>query len=192
LSSKYLKDLGHAVVDTSDGNDIIQASNLEGIFNLSLGLSDRERRSLVTMRGYNTAAITYGDAKEGLIEAHNFSAALSVTSLCSKKRKAAEEGLGPALTLPQSVYSIGMSKVTKDLDNELKEEEADKEGEGNSRHKKIAIDGMDMLSRDGKGAMLFLTASMEEEFERAQEEDGQMKEDQVDENNQSTGTEDNK
>ena len=51
---------------------------------------------------------------------------------------------------------------------------------------------MDMLSRDGKGAMLFLTASMEEEFERAQEEDGQMKEDQVDENNQSTGTEDNK
>ena len=30
-SSKYLKDLGHAVVDTTDGDDIIQASNLEGI-----------------------------------------------------------------------------------------------------------------------------------------------------------------
>ena len=50
LSSKYLKDLGHAVVDTSDGNDIIQTSNYEGIFDLSLGLPDRERRSLVTMR----------------------------------------------------------------------------------------------------------------------------------------------
>ncbi len=75
-SSKYLKDLGHAVVDTSDGDDIIQASNLEGIFDLSLGLSDRERQSLMTIRGYDAAAITYGDAKEGSIEAHNFSAAL--------------------------------------------------------------------------------------------------------------------
>ncbi len=76
LSSKYLKELGHAVVDTTDGDDIIQASNLEGIFDLSLGLSDRERRSLMTTRGYDTAAITYGNAKEGSTEAHNFSAAL--------------------------------------------------------------------------------------------------------------------
>ena len=49
---------------------------------------------------------------------------------------------------------------------------------------------MDMLSRDGKGAMLFLTALMEEERKRAQEEDGQMEEDQV-ETNWSTGMEDN-
>ena len=76
LASKYLKDQGHEVVDTSDGDDIIQASNLEGIFDLSLGLSDRERQSLMTIRGYDAAAITYGDAKEGSIEEHNFSAAL--------------------------------------------------------------------------------------------------------------------
>ena len=44
LSSKYLNDLGHAVVDTSDGDDIIQTSSLEGIFDLYLGLSDREQR----------------------------------------------------------------------------------------------------------------------------------------------------
>ncbi len=102
-SSKCLKDLGHAVVDTSDGNDIIQASNLEGIFDLSLGLSDRERWSLVTMRGYDATAITYGDTKEGLIEAHNFSAALSVTSLRSTKGKGAEEGPGQTPMLAQSV-----------------------------------------------------------------------------------------
>ncbi len=116
----------------------------------------------MTIRGYNAAAITYGDAKEGLIEAHNFSAALSVTSLRSTKGKAAEERPGPTPTLAQSVYSIGTSKVTKDLDDESGEEEEDNEGEGNSGHKKIAIDGMDMLSRDGKGAMLFSTVSMEE------------------------------
>ena len=118
LSSKYLKDLGHAVVDTSDKNNIIQASNLEGILDLCLGSSDRERRSLVTMKGYDAAAIIYGDAKEGLIEAHNFSAALSVTSLHSKKEKAAEEEPGPTPTLTKLVYSIGTTKVTKDSDNE--------------------------------------------------------------------------
>ena len=47
-----------------------------------------------------------------------------------------------------------------------------------------------MLSGDGKGAMLFLTASMEEERKRAQEEDGQMEEDQA-ENDWSIDTEDN-
>ena len=132
----------------------------------------------MTIRGYNAAAITYGDAKEGSIEAHSFSVALSVTSMRSTKGNAAEEGPGLAPTLEQSVYSIGTSKVMKDLDNESGKEEEDNEGEGNSGHKKIAIDGMDMLSRDGKGAMLFLTMSMEEAHERAQEGNGQMEKDQ--------------
>jgi hypothetical protein len=189
-SSKYLKDLGHAVVDTTDGDDIIQASNLEGIFNLSLGLSDKERRSLMTIRGYDAAAIAYGDAKEGSIEAHNFLAALSVTSLRSTKGKAAEEGPGLTPTLAQSVYSIGTSRVTKDSDNESGEEEEDNEGEGNPGHRTIAINGMDMLSGDSKAAMLFSTASMEEARERAQEEKGQMEEDQS-ADDQSRGTEEN-
>ncbi len=189
-SSKYLKDLGHAVVDTTDGDDIIQALNLEGIFDLSLGLSDKERWSLTTIRGYDAGAITYGKAKEGTIEAHNFLAALSVTSLRSTKGKAAEEGPGLTPMLAQSVYSIGTSKVTKESDDESGEEEEDNKGEGNSGHKTIAIDGMDMLSGDNKGAMLFSTASMEEACERAQEENGQMEEDRsVDD--QSTGTEEN-
>jgi hypothetical protein len=73
------------VVDRTDGNDIIQASNLEGIYDLSLGLSDKERQSLVALRDYDAATITYGKAKEGEIEAYNFSAAPSVTSLCSAR-----------------------------------------------------------------------------------------------------------
>jgi hypothetical protein len=116
--------------------------------------------------------------------------ALSVTSLRSTKGKAAEEGPGPTPTLAQSVYSIGTSKVTKDLDGESGEEEEDYEGKGNSGHKTIAIDGMDMLSRDGKGGMLFSTASMEEARKRAQEENGQMEEDQS-AKDRSMGTEEN-
>ena len=83
-ASKYLKDLGHAVVKRGDGDDIIQASSSEGIYDLSLGLSDKECRSLVS-RGHGAAAITFGEAKEGTIKAHNFSAALSITSLPLKK-----------------------------------------------------------------------------------------------------------
>jgi hypothetical protein len=85
-SSKYLKDLGHAVVERAEGDNIICASTSEGIYNLTLGLSDKERQSLVG-RGYDAAAITYGKAKEGAIKAHNFSAALSVTSLHLAKGK---------------------------------------------------------------------------------------------------------
>ncbi len=109
-SSKYLKDLGHAVVDRTDGDDIIHASTSESIYDLTLGLSDKERWSLVALQGYDAAAITYGKAKEGAVETHNFSAALSVTSLQSKKGKGAEETPAPTPTLAQSVYSIGTSR----------------------------------------------------------------------------------
>ncbi len=61
-ASKYLKDLGHAVVKRTDGDDIIQASSLEGIFDLTLGLSDKEHWLLVS-RGYDAAAIIFGEAK---------------------------------------------------------------------------------------------------------------------------------
>ena len=58
-ASKYLKDLGQAVVKRTDGDDIIQASSLKGIYDLTLGLPDRERRLLVS-HGHDAAAITFG------------------------------------------------------------------------------------------------------------------------------------
>jgi hypothetical protein len=123
-ASKYLKDLGHAVVDRSDGDDIIQVLSLEGIYDLTLGLSDKERRSLVS-RGHDAAAITFGEAKEGSIEAHNFSAALSLTSLRSAKGRGrgVAESLAPDPTLAQSVYSIGTSKVTNDSEEGTEDDE---------------------------------------------------------------------
>jgi hypothetical protein len=142
-ASKYLKDLGHAVVVRTDGDNIIQASSLEGIYDLTLGLSDKERRSLVS-RGHDAAAITFGKAKEGSIEAHNFLAALPITSLCSNKgwERGALAPPSPNPTLAQSVYSIGTSKVT----NEFKERSDDNEDDtdGDSDSKQVAINGMDM------------------------------------------------
>jgi hypothetical protein len=114
MESKYLKDLGHAVVDRTDGDNIIQATNSEGLYDLTLGLSDKERWSLVALQGYDATAVIYGNAKEGSVEAHNFSAALSVTSLHSSKEKRVQESQALTLTLAQSVDSIGTSKVTKD------------------------------------------------------------------------------
>jgi hypothetical protein len=75
-SSKYLKDLGHAVADRTDGDNIIQATTSEDLYDLTLGLSDKEHQSLVALWGYKAAAITYRDAKEGSVETHNFSADL--------------------------------------------------------------------------------------------------------------------
>ena len=69
MASKYLKDLGHVVVKRTDGDDIIQASSLEGIYDLTLGLLDKECWLLVSL-WCDAAAITFGKAKEGAIEAH--------------------------------------------------------------------------------------------------------------------------
>ncbi len=150
-ASKYLKDLGHAVVERSDGDDIIQASSLEGIYDLMLGLSDKERWSLVSC-GHDAAAITFGEAKEGAIEAHNFSVALSLTSICSAKGKGKEtaESPTPNPTLAESVYSIGTSKVTND--SEDRSDDNDEHTDGGSENNQVAIDAwISSRATTGKG-----------------------------------------
>jgi hypothetical protein len=58
--SKYLKDLGHAAIDQSDVDDIINAATTQGIYDLTLGLSDKERRAMVAGKAHEASAITYG------------------------------------------------------------------------------------------------------------------------------------
>jgi hypothetical protein len=176
MSSKYLKDLGHMVVERTDGDDIIHASTSEGIYDLTLGLSDKERWSLIALHGYDDAAITYSKAKEGAVEAHDFSAALSVTSLHLAKKKGAKETPAPTPTLAQSVYSIGTSRVTNYSEEKSDKDKEDDDRSSNSKH--IAIDGMDILQSDGKhGAMLFLTALMAEMSKQASKDKNNMEED---------------
>jgi hypothetical protein len=160
------------VVGRTDGDNIILASTSEGIYDLTLGLSDREQWSLVATQGYNAAAITYGEAKEGAVEACNFSTVLSVTSTHSAKGKESEEKSVTAQTLVKLVYSIGMSsRVTKDWDDESDKEKGDDKADGSSESKQVMIDGMDILHSNGKHrAMLFSTASMEERSTQAKKE----------------------
>ncbi len=58
--SKFLKDLGHAAVDQSNADNIINAATTQGIYDLMLGLLDKERRVLVVGKANEASAITYG------------------------------------------------------------------------------------------------------------------------------------
>ncbi len=119
-------------------------------------------------KAHKASAITYGEAKEGAVEAHNFSSKASVTMIhLSNERKRDPKSVMAAKRLTKSVYSIDTSKVTEDGtedENTGKEEESD--GDGNpGTSKKIAIEGMQVLVGTKKAAMLFKMASMNEEGE---------------------------
>jgi hypothetical protein len=81
--------------------------------------------------------------------------------------------------------------VTKESDNELDGEEDNDAEEGNFNNQQVAIDGMDIVCGNGKGAMLFSTASMEETSAQASKDKGKMEEDSA-EAEKSTGTKENK
>jgi hypothetical protein len=113
--SKYLNDLCHAAVDQSDADNIINVATTQGIYDLTLGLSDKERRVLVAGKAHEASAITNGETKEGAVEAHNFSPTASVTTIhLSNKRKRDAKSLTLAKTLAKLVHSINTSKVTED------------------------------------------------------------------------------
>ncbi len=166
--SKYLKDLGHAAIDQSNEDDIINAATTQGIYNLMLHLSDKQRRVLVAGKAHKASAITYREAKEGAVKAHNFLSKASVTMIhLSNKRKRDAKSVAIAKTLAKSVYSIDTSNVTEDgTEDELtgKEEESDDNGNPGAS-KKIAIEGMQVLVGTKNTAMLFETASTNEEGE---------------------------
>ncbi len=79
--SKYIKEKGFAIVKDSNENDIINAANNSGLFDMLLGLSDKEQRDRMAKSSYNNSAITFGDAKAGSMEAYNFSSEASITTL---------------------------------------------------------------------------------------------------------------
>ncbi len=58
--SKYIPHKGYAVLDESNSDDIINAAAVEGIFNTTLGLSERERRSAIASKGHDASKIMFG------------------------------------------------------------------------------------------------------------------------------------
>ncbi len=154
--SKYLKDLSDAAVDQSNAYNIINAATTQGIYDLTLGLLDKERQVLVVGKAHKASAITYGEAKEGAVEAHNFSSKASVTMIhLSNERKRDVKSVATAKTLAKSVYSIDTFKVTEDRtedENNGREEESDDNGNP-SASKKIAIEGMQIFGGKKKKVM---------------------------------------
>ncbi len=67
--SKYIKEKGFAIVKDSNKDNIINVANNSGLFDLSLGLLDKEQRDRIAKTSYNDLAITFRDAKAGSMEA---------------------------------------------------------------------------------------------------------------------------
>ena len=65
----------------------------------------------------------FGEAKEGAVEAHNFSSSMSITTIHSKNENNSKSVVSQK-TLAKSVFSMRTSKITSDG---LDEEETDED-----------------------------------------------------------------
>jgi hypothetical protein len=80
-----------------------------------------------------------------------------------KGGKGASKPPAQDLTLAQSVYSIGTSKVTNKSEEKMDGDDDSTEG-GSEERREVTFDGMDIVTGSNNlGAMLLSTASMEEE-----------------------------
>jgi hypothetical protein len=167
MKSKYVKDSGHAIIDQTDANDIINAVPTQGIYDLTLGLSDKERRTMVTGKVHKASAISYMEAREGLMEARNFLSAALITSIHTRNEKKRDASLvAMAKSLQKSVFSIGTttSKVTEDKMEESKEEEDSKSKQIKSNQEQVTINGIGILNSDDNKAMLLETRETDKDM----------------------------
>jgi hypothetical protein len=140
--SKYVSNRRYAVLDETNSDNIINAVAGKGIYDMLLGLSDKERREATASKGYNTLAIMFGEAKEGTVEAYNFSSSASIMMLHSKNMSDSRSVTTEKM-LAKSVFSITTSKVTSDGLEEEREEENDSDyNAGPATKPGVAIEGM--------------------------------------------------
>ncbi len=147
--SKYIPDKGYAVLGESDSDDIINAAAEEGIFDTTLGLSDKERHSAIAGKGHAASEIMFREAKEGAVEAHNFSSSASITTIHSKNVNDSKS-VASQKTLAKSVFSLATSWVTSE-GSEEEETDADdgSDFDGSITNPSgVEIEGMQMLTRE--------------------------------------------
>jgi len=147
--SKYIPNKGYAVLDEFDSDAIINAAAEEGIFDTTLVLSERERRSAIVGKGHDASEIMFREAKEGAVEAHNFSSNMSITTIHSKNVNDSKSVASQKM-LAKSVFSMGTSKITSDgSDEEETDEDEGSDYEGNATKTSAGeIEGMQMLTRE--------------------------------------------
>jgi hypothetical protein len=146
--SKYISDKGYAVLDDANSDDIINAIAGEGIFDTTLGLSEKERRTATVSKGHDASEIMFGEAKEGAVEAHNFSSSTFITTIHSKNVDDSRS-VATQKTLAKLVFSMATSKVTSDGSDkeEMDEDEGSNYKAGSAKKPEVAIKGMQMLTR---------------------------------------------
>jgi hypothetical protein len=181
------KEKGIAVMKESDEDDIINAANKTGLFDMSLGLSDKEQRERMAKSGYNESAISFGEAKVGSMEAYNFSTGASITTVHAEK-----EGKGTSVasakTLAKSVFSIA-TNITSG--SEEGGSDSDKEMDGTTG---VEIAGMEMFEEEGQSLtknMNCATADLQLGSSKSAPEEGSKGEDTEDSEDSSYHTEGN-
>ena len=102
---------------------------------------------MVASKAHRASAITYGEAKEGAIEAHNFLLTTLITTIHSKNEKKRDtKSVASENTLAKLVYSIDTSKVTEDdTDDERNGMEGSEDDKKPSPSRRITIEGMRLL-----------------------------------------------
>jgi len=111
-------------------------------------LSEKERRSVIAGKGHTASEIMFGEAKEGAVEAHDFSSSMSITTTHSKNKNDSKSVVSQK-TLAKSVFSVGTSKITSDGSGEEETDEddgSDYEEEGAAKPSGVKIEGMQMLT----------------------------------------------
>jgi len=157
------------LLDESNSDDIINAAAEEGIFDTTLGLSERERRSAIVGKGHDASKIMFGEAKEGAVEAHNLSSSMSITTIHSKNVNDSKS-VASQKTLAKSVFNMGTSKITSDGSDEEetdKDEGSDYKGSA-TKTSAVEIEGMQMLTREQSKNKSSVTGQKEESRENQQ------------------------
>jgi len=147
--SKYIPDKGYAVLDEFNSDDIINAVEEEGIYDTTLGLSERKHRSDIIGKGHDASEIMFREAKEGAVEAHNFSSSMSITTIHSKNVNGSKSVASQKM-LAKSVFSVGTSKITSNgSDEEETDQDEGSDYEGSAtKTSAVEIEGVQMLTRE--------------------------------------------
>jgi len=184
--SKYIKEKGIAVMKDSDEDDIINAANKTGLFDMSLGLSKKKQRERMAKSGYNESAISFREAKVGSMEAYNFSAGASITTVHAEN-EGKGESVASAKTMAKSVFSIATNIPSG---SEEDGSDSDEKMDGTSS---VEIDGMEMVEEEGQSLtknMNRTTADLKLGSSESAPEEGSKGEDTDDSDDQSYSTED--
>ena len=139
--SKYLKEKGVTVMKDSEEDDIINAANKTGLFDMSLGLSDKEQCERMAKTGHIDSAITFRDAKVGSMEAYNFSAGTSITTVHAE-REGEGTSVASAKTMAKLVFSIVTNVTSGSEDQEMDNNEEMDSAPG------VRINGMEMVNKE--------------------------------------------